>query len=74
RAGLPPGRSPHAWRVRAEGIVRFDDRVQGRQEEDLARDVGDYVVLRGDGQFAYQLAVVVDDAAGGVTDVVRGAD
>ncbi|NMF89518.1 tRNA glutamyl-Q(34) synthetase GluQRS [Aromatoleum petrolei] len=74
RTGLPPGRSAHAWRVRAQGTVAFDDRVQGRQEEDLARDVGDFVVLRGDGQFAYQLAVVVDDAAAGVTDVVRGAD
>ena len=74
RNGLPPGRSTHAWRVRAQGTVAFDDRIQGRQEEDLARDVGDFVVLRGDGQFAYQLAVVVDDAAAGVTDIVRGAD
>ncbi|MCC4115022.1 tRNA glutamyl-Q(34) synthetase GluQRS [Aromatoleum toluclasticum] len=74
RNGLPPGRSAHAWRVRAEGTVAFDDRIQGLQEEDLVRDVGDFVVLRGDGQFAYQLAVVVDDAAAGVTDVVRGAD
>jgi glutamyl-Q tRNA(Asp) synthetase len=74
RRGLPPGRSAHAWRVRADGLIRFEDRVQGWQHEDLARDVGDYVVLRGDGQFAYQLAVVVDDAAAGITDVVRGAD
>lgn len=74
RDGLPPGRSPRAWRVRAEGVIRFDDAVQGPQEEDLARDVGDYVVLRADGLFAYQLAVVVDDAAAGVTHIVRGAD
>jgi len=74
RNGLPRGRSAHAWRVRAEGRIVFDDRVQGHQEEDLAAEVGDFVVLRGDGQFAYQLAVVVDDAAAGVTDVVRGAD
>uniref|UniRef100_A0ABX1N762 Glutamyl-Q tRNA(Asp) synthetase n=1 Tax=Aromatoleum buckelii TaxID=200254 RepID=A0ABX1N762_9RHOO len=74
RNGLPPGRSAHAWRVRAHGRIVFADRVQGPQEEDLATEVGDYVVLRGDGQFAYQLAVVVDDAAAGVTDVVRGAD
>jgi len=74
REGLPPGRTAHAWRVRVGGRIAFDDRIQGRQEEDLATEVGDFVVLRGDGQFAYQLAVVVDDAAAGVTDVVRGAD
>lgn len=74
RDGLPPGRSARAWRVRAEGVIRFDDAVQGPQQEDLARDVGDYVVLRADGLFAYQLAVVVDDAAAGITHVVRGAD
>jgi len=74
RDGLPPGRSARAWRVRAEGVIRFDDGVQGPQQEDLERDVGDYVVLRADGLFAYQLAVVVDDAAAGITHVVRGAD
>jgi glutamyl-Q tRNA(Asp) synthetase len=74
RNGLPPGRSARAWRVRAEGVIRFEDAVQGPQEEDLARDVGDFVVLRADGLFAYQLAVVVDDAAAGITHVVRGAD
>lgn len=74
RDGLPPGRTAHAWRVRVAGRIAFDDRIQGHQEEDLATEVGDFVVLRGDGQFAYQLAVVVDDAAAGVTDVVRGAD
>jgi len=74
RNGLPPGVKPRAWRVRAEGTIRFEDAVQGRQEEELARDVGDYVVFRADGVFAYQLAVVVDDAEQGVTHVVRGAD
>lgn len=74
RNGLPPGRVAHAWRVRVAGRIAFDDRIQGHQEEDLPAEVGDFVVLRGDGQFAYQLAVVVDDAAAGVTDVVRGAD
>ena len=74
RNGLPEGRRAHAWRVRAEGRIAFDDRIQGRQEEDLVAEVGDFVVLRGDGQFAYQLAVVVDDAEAGVTDIVRGAD
>lgn len=74
RNGLAPGRTARAWRVHAQGRICFDDRVQGRQCEDLARDSGDYVVLRADGVFAYQLAVVVDDAEAGVTDVVRGAD
>ncbi len=74
RDGLAPGRSARAWRVRAEGTIRFDDAVQGVQVEDLAAEVGDFVVLRADGLFAYQLAVVVDDAEAGVTHVVRGAD
>jgi glutamyl-Q tRNA(Asp) synthetase len=54
--------------------IAFDDRVMGRVEQDLARDVGDFVLRRRDGLFAYQLAVVVDDADQGITDVVRGAD
>jgi len=74
RDGLPPGVKPRAWRVRAGGLIRFEDAIQGWQEEDLACDVGDYVVFRADGVFAYQLAVVVDDAEQGVTHVVRGAD
>ena len=74
RDGLPPGMKPRAWRVRAGEVIRFEDAIQGWQEEDLVRDVGDYVVLRADGVFAYQLAVVVDDAEQGVTHVVRGAD
>lgn len=74
RGGLPPGRAGRAWRVRAEGVVRFCDAVQSEQEIDLAADAGDYVVKRADGLFAYQLAVVVDDAEAGVTHVVRGAD
>jgi glutamyl-Q tRNA(Asp) synthetase len=54
--------------------IEFVDRVQGPQQQVLARDVGDFVVRRADGLWAYQLAVVVDDAEYGVTDVVRGAD
>ena len=54
--------------------VDWRDRLQGPQAQDLARDVGDFVVRRADGLFAYQLAVVVDDAAQGITDIVRGAD
>lgn len=57
-----------------EGAVAFDDRVMGRVEQDVAREVGDFVLRRRDGLFAYQLAVVADDADQGITDVVRGAD
>ena len=74
RPGLPPGRSARAWRVRAEGTIRFEDAIQGWQQEDLEHDSGDYVVLRADGLFAYQLAVVVDDGEAGITHIVRGAD
>lgn len=56
------------------GVVRFEDRVQGLVEEDVATEVGDVVLRRRDGVVAYQLAVAVDDAAAGVTEVVRGAD
>ena len=74
RGGLPQGKTARAIRVRAQGEIRFTDRVQGPQAQQLERDVGDFVLWRADGQFAYQLAVVVDDAEQGVTDVVRGAD
>ncbi|MGL1833210.1 tRNA glutamyl-Q(34) synthetase GluQRS [Rhodocyclaceae bacterium SMB388] len=74
RNGVPAGRTARAWRVRAEGRYAFEDRVQGLQQQDIATEVGDFVVLRADGLFAYQLAVVIDDADAGVTDVVRGAD
>ncbi len=75
RAGLPPGRSARAWRLRVEaGRVCFTDALQGRICQDVAAEVGDFVILRADGLFAYQLAAVVDDAAQGITQVVRGAD
>jgi glutamyl-Q tRNA(Asp) synthetase len=75
RRGLPPGRPARATRVRVDvGATEFEDGLQGRVRQDLARDVGDFVLVRADGLFAYQLAVVVDDAAQGMTDVVRGAD
>ena len=71
-AGLKAGRS---LRVRTgTDEICFDDRVQGRQCQVLERDVGDFVLHRADGMYTYQLAVVVDDAAQGITDVVRGAD
>jgi glutamyl-Q tRNA(Asp) synthetase len=74
RAGPAAGRSARAWRLRLEGEIEFDDLVQGRRHQHLPRDVGDCVVLRADGLFAYQLAVVVDDADQGIDHVVRGAD
>lgn len=75
RHGLSPGAVARAWRVRVpDAIVCFHDRIHGDLEQNLARDVGDFVVRRADGLFAYQLAVVVDDAFQGVTHVVRGAD
>jgi len=69
------GRSPRAWRFRVKpGVVRFEDQVFGEVAEDVARRVGDFVLKRADGPFAYQLAVVVDDGELGVTTIVRGAD
>jgi glutamyl-Q tRNA(Asp) synthetase len=62
-------------RVRVDNaVIAFEDLLQGRIEQNLAREVGDFVVRRADGIFAYQLAVVVDDFEQSVTDVVRGAD
>lgn len=64
-----------AWRVDVpDATITFEDRVQGRQSFNLAREGGPFVIRRRDGLFAYQLAVVVDDADQGVTDVVRGCD
>lgn len=75
RAGLPPGRKARAQRLRVEAItVGFTDRLQGPVDEWLPTRVGDFVLRRADGLFAYQLAVVVDDALQGITDIVRGAD
>jgi glutamyl-tRNA synthetase len=66
---------PPAVRLRVpSGRVVVDDALQGRIVQDVAAVVGDFVLRRGDGVFAYQLAVVVDDLAMGVTEVVRGAD
>jgi glutamyl-Q tRNA(Asp) synthetase len=71
RALGPPG----AIRFRAEdGEIEFVDRACGNFRQDVAREVGDFILRRSDGLWAYQLAVVVDDAEQGITDVVRGAD
>jgi glutamyl-Q tRNA(Asp) synthetase len=75
RGGIAPGRTPRAWRVKVDGQkIEFIDAIQGSMARDLAADFGDFVVRRADGFYAYQLAVVVDDAAQGITEVVRGAD
>lgn len=75
RHGLPAGRVPRAWRWRVpEGHVSFNDRWSGPQTQDVAREVGDFIIRRADGLWAYQLAVVVDDAAQRITHIVRGAD
>ena len=78
RAGIAPSRAANpqrSVRVRVpDDAIAFVDRLQGAQAQQLARDVGDFVVHRADGFFAYQLAVVVDDAAQDIRSVVRGAD
>ena len=75
RAGLPAGKARRALRLRTgPEEISFQDRVQGAQAQVPGSAVGDFVLLRADGHFAYQLAAVVDDAAQGITDVVRGAD
>ena len=64
-----------AIRIRVPELeYRFEDQVQGAFSQHLGREVGDFVIRRRDGLYAYQLAVVLDDAAQGVTDIVRGAD
>jgi len=75
REGLPPGRQGRAVRLRVpDQVIGFEDEAQGELDQNLARDIGDFIVRRADGCHAYQLAVVVDDAYQGVTEVVRGAD
>jgi len=78
RHGLAPGKEARGLRLRVpEGAAAeycFVDRWHGPVRQDLASEVGDFIVLRGDGYWAYQLAVVVDDGEQGITQVVRGAD
>ncbi|MGC4007789.1 MAG: tRNA glutamyl-Q(34) synthetase GluQRS [Pseudomonas sp.] len=82
--GIYPGTcrdAQHDWhgdvaiRLRVPELdYRFTDRLQGEFHQHLGREVGDFIIRRRDGLFAYQLAVVLDDAWQGVTDIVRGAD
>jgi glutamyl-Q tRNA(Asp) synthetase len=75
RGGLAGHRCARALRLRVDaGALAFEDRVQGHVAQDVATEVGDFVLYRADRVFAYQLAVVVDDTWQGITDVVRGAD
>lgn len=75
RNNLPAGRTPRSLRLRAPvNIIRFDDQLQGPQHIDLQTVIGDVILRRADGVFAYHLAVVTDDAEGGINEIVRGAD
>ena len=75
RNGLPAGRPARALRVRVnDHLACINDRLQGETRQQLGREVGDFILRRADGLHAYQLAVVVDDAEQGITDIVRGAD
>ena len=78
RHGLAPGRTMRSLRLRVpeagEDTITFIDRLAGPVTQHLATESGDFVLKRADGYWAYQLAVVVDDAEQGVTDIVRGAD
>ena len=75
RTGVPPGRQARSVRVRVgDGSCEVDDLVQGTCRQDLGAEIGDFIVYRADGIFAYHLATAVDDAEQGITRVIRGAD
>ena len=75
RGGIAAGRSPRAWRLKMpDQVYSFNDRWVGERTQNVAHAVGDMIIKRADGLFAYQLVVVVDDHDQGITDVVRGQD
>lgn len=75
RNGLPPGREGLALRLLThDRPIGFEDRIQGPITQSVASESGDFVILRADGWFAYQLAVVVDDQDQGITQILRGCD
>ena len=75
RQGLPNGKSVSSIRVKTNtDEISFIDKIQGKTNLNLDQDTGDFVIKRADGKFAYQLAVVVDDALQNITEIVRGSD
>lgn len=67
--------APTAWRIKTNNVeISFDDAIQGNIKQNLSRQIGDFILKRADGLYAYQLAVVADDAAQNITHIVRGAD
>lgn len=75
RKGLTAGKTARAWRVQVHAEeLTFLDAIQGIQHQHLNQQVGDFVLKRADGLYAYQLAVVVDDSEQGITHIVRGSD
>jgi glutamyl-Q tRNA(Asp) synthetase len=75
RKGLAEGKTANSVRARLDDVfVGFYDQLQGEITQHLLRELGDFVIKRGDGLFAYQLAVVVDDEEQGITEIVRGSD
>lgn len=75
RDGMAAGKTVNSIRARLNGtFIQFRDQLQGDITQHLSHDIGDFVIKRGDGLFAYQLAVVIDDEEQGITDIVRGSD